>query len=162
MTLMFADRSDADELAAMAGEIWRGYFPDIIGADQTEYMIGKFQTADAILGQMDDGFRYGFITDDGRKAGYFAFRPEEDALFMGRLYVLEGFRGRGLGSRTLQGMLEIGRELGVRRMYLRVNVNNLSAIAAYERNGFTVAEADSVLDIGEGYVMHDHIYEHVY
>jgi len=162
MALTFANRSEADEIARMANEIWHEYFPSIIGLKQTEYMIMKFQTARSIRQQMDEGFQYGFIFDGDRKAGYFAIRPEEDALFMGRLYIHSGFRGKGLGSQALQEMLRIGRDLGLKRMYLRVNVRNEGAIATYEKNGFTIAERDSIVDIGEGYVMHDHIYEYVY
>ena len=48
------------------------------------------------------------------------------------------------------------RKLEVRRIILAVNKHNTKAIAAYRRNGFTVAES-VITDFGDGFVMDDYI-----
>ena len=39
----------AGKISALAGEIWREHYTPIIGAEQVEYMLAKFQTAERIL-----------------------------------------------------------------------------------------------------------------
>jgi ribosomal protein S18 acetylase RimI-like enzyme len=56
----------------------------------------------------------------------------------------------------LQHCADEARRFGARRLILSVNKRNARAIAAYRRNGFTVAEAVMV-DIGRGFVMDDFI-----
>ena len=47
---------------------------------------------------------------------------------------------------------------GLRTLVLGVNKRNAKAIQAYRRNGFTVRE-EFVLDIGNGFVMDDYLFE---
>jgi len=161
MSISFANRSEAREISKMANEIWHEYFTNIIGQEQTEYMLMRFQTERKILEQMDSGYQYGFIFDGDRKIGYFAVHPEEDSLFISKIYMYKGHRGMGLGSEAIIDILDIGRSLGMRRAYLTVNVNNELACKAYERNGFKI-EKDVKKDIGDGFIMDDHIYEYIY
>lgn len=158
MTLTFANPSEAREIAVMANAIWHDCFKGIISLDQINYMIIKFQSAKAITQQMESGYQYGFIFDGSAKAGYFALVPEEDSLFMSKLYLKKEFRGKGLGSDALQEMLSIGRNLGKKRVYLRVNVGNAAAIKTYEKNGF-VRQHNEKTDIGNGFIMDDYVYQ---
>jgi ribosomal protein S18 acetylase RimI-like enzyme len=48
------------------------------------------------------------------------------------------------------------RKSGARRLILSVNKRNARAIAAYQRNGFVIAES-VVTDIGGGFVMDDYV-----
>ena len=73
-----------------------------------------------------------------------------------KLYLLPELHGRGHGSRLLQHCEAEARRLGARRLLLAVNKRNPKAVAAYQRNGFTVAEA-VVTDFGSGFVMDDFI-----
>ena len=43
---------DQELLAELAGAIWREYWPDHIGAAQTEYMVEQFQSLEAIRRDM--------------------------------------------------------------------------------------------------------------
>ncbi len=161
MSLSFANKAEAREISKMANEIWHEYFKSIIGQEQTEYMLMRFQTERKILEQMDSGYQYGFIFDGDRKIGYFAVHPEGDSLFISKIYIYKDERGKGLGSEAIEDILDLGKSLGMRRAYLTVNVNNALACKAYERNGFTI-EKDVKKDIGDGFIMDDHIYEYKY
>lgn len=48
-------------------------------------------------------------------------------------------RGRGLATRILSGLGSHARNLGIERVFLQVEEDNLSAIALYRRAGFTTA-----------------------
>lgn len=73
-----------------------------------------------------------------------------------KLYLLPELHGHGLGSRLLQHVEHEARKLGGCRMILTVNKRNAKAIAAYQRNGFVIAES-VVTDIGGGFVMDDYV-----
>lgn len=51
--------------------------------------------------------------------------------------VAESHRGRGLGRRLLEHVLEVARERGVEALYLEVRVSNEAALALYRAYGFT-------------------------
>ena len=72
------------------------------------------------------------------------------------LYLLPELHGRALGSRLLRHAEREVRRHGGRRLILAVNKRNAKAIAAYQRNGFVIAES-AVTDIGGGFVMDDFI-----
>ena len=53
-----------EDLAAMAAQIWGEYWPPIIGAAQTAYMVEKFQSVPAIERDMrEHAYRYWFLVD---------------------------------------------------------------------------------------------------
>ena len=67
-------KSKADQklLADIAGEIWRGYWPALIGEEQTEYMVEMFQSYRAIRKYMrKHDYEYWFLvaTEEGAGEG---------------------------------------------------------------------------------------------
>jgi len=45
-----------DEVAKLAEEIWRDHYTPIIGAAQVDYMLTRFQSADAVKKPIGGGF----------------------------------------------------------------------------------------------------------
>jgi len=157
--MIFCDADEAKELSEMAWNIWTDYYSTIITGDDIEYILNTFQTEEAIREQIHDGYLYSYITDGGAKAGYLCIRPEGDSLFMSKLYVAKEFRGRGLGSKALDEIIEKGRALNVKRIYLLVNKHNLPSIEVYKHKGFIIVKAEKK-DIGNGYFMDDYLMEY--
>ena len=148
--------SQVADVARLAREIWDEYYVPIIGRAQVEYMVAKFQTAEAMQAQIDSGYQYFLIHLGGESIGYAAIRHDaaEARVFISKLYVLAAHRKSGAGRRCLQHFEEIARERGVTHLWLTVNKGNPS-VRAYERLGFRIAEA-IVMDIGGGFVMDDY------
>ena len=60
-------------VAALAREIWMQHYIPIIGAAQVEYMLAKFQSAEAIARQIaEEGYEYYLAPG----AGYLALVPD--------------------------------------------------------------------------------------
>ncbi len=155
--------SSEDEIAAvvrLAQLIWREHYESIVGQTQVDYMLGKFQSADAIRDQLDHDFEYYRIVEDGVDAGYVAIVPtvEPDVLMLSKIYVAKSFRGRGLGAQALALVESRCRELGRRVLRLTVNRDNSTSIEWYESKGF-VNVRPLVQDIGNGFVMDDFVME---
>jgi ribosomal protein S18 acetylase RimI-like enzyme len=161
MRMKYCSTADAKELSEMAWDIWTDYYGGFITGDDIEYILRTFQTKEAIEKQIQDGYLYSFIMHGDVKVGYLSIRQEGDLLFMSKLYVHKDFRGKGLGSKAMDEILEEGKARNVKKAYLRVNRNNLPSIEFYKHKGFIVAGAEKV-DIGNGYFMDDYLVEYYY
>lgn len=153
-----ATGADLPALAELAGVIWRQHYPGIISPAQIDYMLGKMYALDVLRHEMRGrGIQFYRLLADGRFVGFASIGPVgEGVVKLHKCYLLPELHGRGLGSRLLQHCETEARRLGARRLMLAVNKRNTKAIAAYQRNGFTVAES-VVTDFGDGFVMDDFI-----
>lgn len=167
---------EREELARMAGEIWREYWPALIGEAQTEYMVANFQSLEAIERDLaEHGYEYWFVraADDltaaelaagaepaWRTVGYTGghVEPETERFFISKIYLLAAERGKHFASRVIEFYGRLCAERGLHAMYLTVNKHNELGIRAYKAKGFEVIDAVET-DIGEGFVMDDYIME---
>ena len=52
--------SRVEALAEVANGIWHEYFTPLLGIEQVEYMVDKFQSVKGITSQLDSGYEYYF------------------------------------------------------------------------------------------------------
>jgi len=144
------------EVARMAHEVWNEHYVPLIGQAQVDYMVAKFQTAEAMHSQIASGYEYFQIHQSGQSVGYAAIRHDaaDARLLVSKLYVLSASRRSGAGRQTLVLMERMARERGATHLWLTVNKANPS-VRAYERLGFDIVDA-MVVDIGGGYVVDDY------
>jgi GNAT superfamily N-acetyltransferase len=64
------------------------------------------------------------------------------AAFVDELYVRDGYRGRGIGTKALQFLKETARALGVKALRLEVERKNADAHRLYETTGFESQDRD--------------------
>jgi ribosomal protein S18 acetylase RimI-like enzyme len=147
---------EIQELATLAHAIWNQHFPLIIGQDQVDYMVEKFQSIPAINQQIHDGYLYYGIEHQGQIVGYLALVPDAQSqkLQLSKFYILEAMRGQGIGKATLELVVEIARQRGYKILWLTVNKYNSGAIDAYKRMGFQIIDSLE-MDIGNGFIMDD-------
>lgn len=151
---------DLVEIADLAHEIWNECFTDIITQGQIDYMVENFQSLKAMENQVkNDNYTYFGVFSEGDLCGYIGVRPEDDRLFLSKLYLHSDYRGCGIASLMLQEVFEEGRRLGKKSVYLTVNKYNTQAIEVYRAKGFEITDS-VVTDIGEGYVMDDYIFQY--
>jgi len=150
---------DFVRVAELASEIWTEHFTPIIGPAQVEYMLERFQSAEAIAKQVaEEGYEYQLVYEAGELVGYFAlvFDDQDRSAQLSKLYAEGSRRGRGLGRSMVERIEDSCRYRGMHNLWLTVNKRNASAIAFYRRLGFAVADA-VVTDIGGGFVMDDFV-----
>lgn len=147
------------EIAALADEIWHEHYDAIIGWEQVDYMVDKFQSEKAMKEQMEqNGYLYFKLVGLAGTTGYFAIQPDSGSLFLSKIYIQKKFRGRGYARKALTFIEDYCRREGLKKIWLTVNRNNLDSIKVYESLGF-YKTAEKVADIGAGYVMDDYIME---
>jgi len=154
-----AGEEHLQDIAELAGIIWRACYPGIISHAQIDYMLARMYSPEVLRDEIRaQGIRYDCLLLDGKPAGFAAYGPTEQTgvVKLHKLYLRAEVHGRGLGSRLLQQVEREVRAAGARRLVLSVNKRNAKAIAAYRRNGFVIAES-VVTDIGGGFVMDDFV-----
>ena len=155
------------ELSALASAIVKEYYDPLLGPAQNDYMIEQFQSVPAIYGQIESGYRYMIVRDEGsssgedillpQDAGFFGWYPRKDELYLSKFYLKADRRQHGYGRKIISYLLDEAAALGLRRISLNVNKYNES-VEVYHKLGFSVVRSE-VNDIGEGYVMDDFVME---
>ncbi len=143
------------QVAKLAEEIWNQHYVPIIGKQQVDYMLDKFQSKNAIKQQIAEGYRYYFIYDDQLEAGYFSVKDKGEKLFLSKLYVIDYCRGKGIGKQTMN-FIKTSFDNPI--IQLTVNKNNSDSIAFYQKVEFNIVDS-AVMDIGNGFVMDDYVME---
>lgn len=149
-------------LEKFAAEIWLDYWPDLIGENQTRYMINMFHSFDAMKRDIDDhAYEYWFVEDaGGNTVGYTGghVEPKTNRFFISKIYLLKEERGKHYASQILNFYENLCEERDLEAMYLTVNKHNELGTRAYLGRGFEIIDQVET-DIGEGYIMDDFIME---
>lgn len=146
-----------ETLDALAKEIWNEHFVKIIGQEQVDYMLKKFQCFDAMKQQISDGYEYFELTLDGQSIGYMGIHQEDtETMFLSKLYVKAECRGKHIATLAFDYLKELSRELGLKKIYLTCNKYNKNTLAVYDHFGFVKTDEQDN-PIGEGFVMEDYI-----
>lgn len=151
--------ADIDRLCALAAEIWRRHYADIISFAQIEYMLEQRYNPQVLDEELrrDDIWWEKLLVDD-RMTGFAScfLTGNKGEMKLDKLYVHHDHQRKGYGGMLLERVLAIARGHGCATLMLAVNKHNRNAIAAYSKYGFRIAES-VVKDIGRGFVMDDYI-----
>ena len=148
------------EIADLAKIIWNEHFTPIIGKDQVDYMIEKFQSYPALREQIEDGYEYYQLFDDGEFCGYTGIHPGGDnRLFLSKLYIKKECRGRHLATQAFRFLANLCRERGYSAIWLTCNKYNDNTLCVYRHLGFRTIDTQEA-DIGGGFIMDDYIMEY--
>lgn len=153
----FREESVAERVSTLAHIIWHECYPGIISEEQIDYMLSTYHSKEAILTEIEEGYEYRVFRENGKDIGYCSCIAEDDRVYIGKLYLLKEFRGKGNGRKMLSFIDSYARGKGLSKEYLRVNKKN-PTVEVYRSMGFRVAQ-DTVTEIGDGFVMDDYIME---
>lgn len=149
------------QTADLASVIWNEHFTPIIGKEQVDYMVEKFQSYDAMKEQTEsEGYIYYQIYDRDELCGYTGIRPDSDGrLFLSKLYIKKECRGRRLATQAFNFLKTLCREQGYSAIWLTCNKYNDNSLAVYRHLGFETIDTQEA-DIGGGFIMDDYIMEY--
>lgn len=151
---------EIDELCSLAKAAWENAYSRLLGPEQVEYMVEKFQSPQAVRRQMEEqNYIYYIICGDGRPGGFIGFAPEYEGrneLFLSKLYLLPHMKGTGAARAAFELAEDEARSRGLPAIRLTVNKGNAHAKEVYAHWGFETVDS-TVTDIGGGFVMDDYI-----
>jgi ribosomal protein S18 acetylase RimI-like enzyme len=149
---------DIPTLRALARRIWHAYYPGIISREQIDYMLARMYAAKTLRRELSEGVAWDLVRRQTEPVGFIAcsFDTASRRVKLDKLYLLPEWHGHGIGRQMLQHIQARSAELGALEIWLQVNKQNIRAIRAYERAGFSVRDS-VVTDIGGSFVMDDFI-----
>lgn len=150
------DPAAVEALSELASSIVKEHYDPILGPEQNDYMIERFQSVPAIRGQLAGGYEYYLVSDRESRCGFIAFYLREDHLYLSKFYLERRVRGHGYSHIMLDFLKNKAGENGMRRIELNVNRFN-DAVLVYEKLGFRRIREEKN-DIGHGYYMDDYVY----
>lgn len=150
---------EVQELSILATEIVKDHFDPLIGKEQNDYMIHLFQTPESIAKQIEEGYQYYWVIEDGHKAGFFAIYPKEEKMYLSKFYIHKDYRGRHLAGKMMEYIFNETRKQNLPAVFLNVNKGNIDPIRIYKHFGFIVIREEKN-DIGNGFFMDDFVMEH--
>ncbi|MEE0418522.1 MAG: GNAT family N-acetyltransferase [Lachnospiraceae bacterium] len=146
------------EIANLAEVIWHEHFTKIIGEEQVNYMVEKFQSYAALKEQLALGYEYFQLFWNQELAGYAGIHQEDGKLFLSKLYVKKDFRGNHISTKALNYLKTLAQSRSLSCIWLTCNRHNDQSLAVYNHLGFHTVKTQ-VADIGNGYVMDDYVME---
>jgi GNAT superfamily N-acetyltransferase len=146
---------DIPMVVSLAKPIWQEHYSPIIGQQQVNYMLEKFQSHAAIQSQLDQGYQYFQVGQPPHLLGYFSIQFRENAsLFISKFYLSKQARGKGIGKQMLHFIEQLAATNQCETIDLTVNKYN-PAYQVYLKLGFT-NQGSAEFDIGNGYIMDDY------
>jgi GNAT superfamily N-acetyltransferase len=150
---------EVDAVSALARVVWKATYPALIPQAQIDAMLADRYAPERMREQLDDPRHAWRVARQAGAVVGFAHAVRDDAgCKLDKLYVHPGHQRRGVGALLLAAIEDWARAQGAQRLRLQVNRGNARAIRAYAKYGFHVVES-RVFDIGDGFVMDDHVME---
>ena len=148
------------ELANFAGDIFEEYFSQILPQNKVDYRVPYLLGTETITREIaDEDYEYYFADADGVHVGFVAVAPKDDHLYLSKLYLTKGNRGKGYGRQELQFVKQRARAHGLDKIRLNCARENIASLDRYDHMGFKkVKKVDA--QVGEGIQMNDYVLEY--
>jgi GNAT superfamily N-acetyltransferase len=151
--------ADVDAVSALARTVWQATYLPLISQAQIDAMLADRYAPPRIREQLDDPRQaWRVARQDNALTGFAHALLDETACKLDKLYVHPDHQRGGIGAALVRTIADWARSQQARRLWLQVNRGNEQAIRAYEKYGFKIVES-RVFDIGDGFVMDDHVME---
>lgn len=150
---------EVDAVSALARVAWQATYPALITQAQIDVMLADRYAPVRIHEQLDDPQQAWWGAHQNRTPVGFAHATLNGTdCKLDKLYVHPDKQRQGIGSALLDAVQNWAHQQQAGRLWLQVNRGNTQAIAAYLKYGFRITES-RVFDIGNGFVMDDHVME---
>jgi len=148
--------ANTDALKDLAESIWKVTYSNIISPSQIRYMLDRLYDPALLRDQVRSGNPLFGAYSGETLVGYAHLFIEGHHAQLDKLYVDTLHQGNGIGRKLVAQAVKFAICSDCSLMTLRVNRNNVNAVAAYEQMGFAIVSTHKK-DIGGGYVMDDYL-----
>lgn len=156
-----AQTEDLIHVQAIAHQTWPHTFGNILSPKQIDYMLNWMYDLNMLeKQQLEQGHTFLIAEETGEKLGFTGFQIDQEPgkTKIHKIYILPSAQGKGIGKKLIEAIKEIALEKNQYSLLLNVNKYNEGAIKFYEYLGFVNIKSE-VIDIGNGYVMDDFVFE---
>ena len=149
-------KKDIKEIRRIARIIWFHTYPGIITLNQIEYMLKKnFTNAEIIYNQ--NSWIKAVVKNN--IVAFLNFVMKEDYCEIKKLYILPTLHRKKIGTSLINHIKKLSKQNDLNHISLRVNKNNIKAIAFYYRQTFYILKPNK-LKISDEFFMDDYIMKH--
>ncbi|WP_296701541.1 GNAT family N-acetyltransferase [Algoriphagus sp.] len=158
--IISANSKDLIQIQSIANHTWPHTFGGILTPKQIEYMLNWMYNLENLENQLNAGHQFFLADDAGQKLGFIGIEPnyEPEKLKIHKIYILPSAQGKGVGKKLFSKIREVAKEYDQKTLTLNVNKENKPAIDFYLHSGFKEIRRE-VIDIGNGFVMDDIVFE---
>lgn len=162
MQILKATIDDCATIRRIASTTWADTYREILSPEQSEYMLDMMYSDHSLAQQMENGHHFVLAIDEqsGEYRGLVSYEfgyHGENKVKIHKLYVLPESHGSGLGKLLVDYVAEQALAHGCNTITLNMNRFNHSH-GFYTHMGFVIAGEEDI-DIGNGYLMEDYIFE---
>ena len=161
LALRRASLEDAAALASFASQAFSDTYAGLDDPDEIADYVAEHFNPEAIAKVILDKVAIALLAEIGRElAGYAVLKSAEapacvtgaKPVELARLYLGQGFIGKGIGTRLMLLVRDEARRLGARTLWLSVYERNVRAVRFYERFGFARVGGKEFLFGGRVYI----------
>lgn len=163
MNIIQANTSHIPTIQNIAFESWKITYADIISQEQFDYMIDMMYSKASLTKQMTELNQHFLLIKDESSSDYqgfisFEFNYKgEPKTKIHKLYLLPQCKGKGMGKLLINEVIALAQSADNKCLCLNMNRANQS-FGFYKQMGFEIVGEED-LDIGNGYLMIDYIFE---
>lgn len=141
---------------------WPHAFKHILSPRQIEYMMDWMYSDASLREQMErKNHRYFLAKENDAYLGYMSIEhncENTGKTKIHKIYLLPERQKTGIGKSLVNRAILEAKAENSTALYLNVNKYNDNAIGFYRNNGFFLTK-EEVIDIGNGFVMDDYVFE---
>lgn len=159
--IVSAQKQHIPTIKNLADFLWPKAFAAILSAEQIDYMMEMMYSQASIEKQMVDGHQFAIARKDNVDIGYLSYETNHNhsnKTKIHKLYISPAYQRHGIGKIMVDYVAVQALESKNNILFLNVNKYNKGAIDFYNKHNFVLTKKE-IIDIGNGFVMDDFVYE---
>lgn len=156
-----AHKQHIPAIKQLAEQMWPVAFASILSAQQIDYMMEMMYSAASLAKQMDEGHQYAIAKFDKQNIGYVSYEidhSKSNKTKIHKLYISPQHQRHGVGKAIIDYVTKQALEQKNYSLFLNVNKYNSQAISFYRKHYFVLVKEEAI-DIGDGFIMDDYVFE---
>ncbi len=156
-----ADKQHIPTIRKLADQLWPVAFASILSAQQIDYMLEMMYSYASLEKQLNDGIQYAIVSKDKHNIGYVSYEidyHQTGKTKIHKLYISPLHQRQGVGKAIIDYVALQAARANNNSLFLNVNKYNTQAICFYRKHNFVLVKEEAI-DIGEGFIMDDYVFE---